>query len=102
VRLTTAAAGWIPSPRIITCFCVPAVLCSQVGYGEQFKIVGNHKELGNWDASKALELKWNEGDVWAATAELPVATDIEFKVGQGLGKTLVEEGGVKWQFTMPQ
>lgn len=61
---------------------MPAVClrCPQVGYGEQFKIVGNQKELGSWDASKALELKWHEGDVWAATAELPVATDIEFKV----------------------
>lgn len=53
----------------------------QVGFGEQFKIVGNQKQLGNWDATKALELTWNEGDVWAATAELPVGVDIEFKVG---------------------
>jgi hypothetical protein len=53
-----------------------------VEYGEQFKIVGNQKQLGNWDAGKGLELTWNEGDVWAATVELPVAVDIEFKVGR--------------------
>jgi hypothetical protein len=52
----------------------------QVEYGEQFKIVGNQKQLGNWDAGKGLELTWNEGDVWAATVELPVAVDVEFKV----------------------
>jgi hypothetical protein len=78
VQSTTAEAPWFAqgSPSVVT---VPAVLCFQVGYGEQFKIVGNEKELGSWDASKALELKWHEGDVWAATAELPVAKDIEFK-----------------------
>jgi hypothetical protein len=63
--------------RMLCQLYLPAV---QVGYGEEFKIVGNQKELGNWDAGKALELKWNDGDVWAATAELPVGVDIEFKV----------------------
>lgn len=66
-------------------------LRKKVGYGEQFKIVGNEKELGSWDASKALELKWHEGDVWAATAELPVAKDIEFKCVR------VSDSGTAWE-----
>lgn len=63
----------------------------KVEYGEQFKIVGNHKQLGNWDAGKALDLTWHEGDVWAASAELPIGVDIEFKCVR------VKEGDTVWE-----
>eukprot|EP00882_Tetradesmus_deserticola_P003190 GHRQ01003381.1.p1 GENE.GHRQ01003381.1~~GHRQ01003381.1.p1 ORF type:complete len:108 (+),score=33.10 GHRQ01003381.1:230-553(+) len=52
----------------------------KIEYGERLKIVGNQAALGSWDVSKALELKWHEGDLWVGSAEVPVKQDIEFKV----------------------
>lgn len=52
----------------------------QIEYGQRFKIVGNQPQLGDWDVSKAIALKWHDGDLWAANVELPVGVDIEFKV----------------------
>lgn len=43
-------------------------------------MVGNQKQLGSWDVSKALELTWHDEDVWAGSVELPVGVEIEFKV----------------------
>eukprot|EP00775_Hariotina_reticulata_P011547 gene11547-11690_t len=51
----------------------------KIAYGERFKIVGNQPQLGNWDAAKAPELSWHDGDLWAGSMELPVGVDIEFK-----------------------
>ncbi|KAF6253313.1 pyruvate phosphate dikinase [Scenedesmus sp. NREL 46B-D3] len=51
----------------------------KIEYGERFKVVGNQAALGSWDVSKAPELKWHDGDLWAGSVEVPVGKDIEFK-----------------------
>jgi hypothetical protein len=56
------------------------VWSAQVEYGERLKVVGNQAALGSWDVSKAVELKWHDGDLWAGEVEMPVGKDIEFKV----------------------
>lgn len=38
-----------------------------VPFGQQFAVVGSVKELGEWDATKAVKLEWHEGDDWLAT-----------------------------------
>jgi hypothetical protein len=53
----------------------------QVAYGEKVKIVGNRRELGQWNTEEALELEWNQGDVWSVVVPMPVGKPIEFKVG---------------------
>lgn len=57
----------------------------QVAYGEKVKIVGNRRELGQWNTDEALELEWNQGDVWSVVVPMPVGKPIEFKVGGGVG-----------------
>jgi hypothetical protein len=68
---------------VITHACCCICLIShnyQIEYGERFKVVGNQPALGSWDVTKAPELKWYDGDLWAGSVELPVGKDIEFKV----------------------
>lgn len=60
-----------------TLFCTR----TQIEYGERFKVVGNLPQLGSWDVAKAPELSWHDGDLWAASLDLPVGVDVEFKVG---------------------
>jgi hypothetical protein len=45
--------------------------------------VGNRRELGQWNVEEALELDWNQGDVWSVTIPMPVGKPVEFKVGGG-------------------
>uniref|UniRef100_A0A383WH22 CBM20 domain-containing protein n=1 Tax=Tetradesmus obliquus TaxID=3088 RepID=A0A383WH22_TETOB len=63
----------------------------KVEYGERFKVVGNQPGLGSWDVTKAPELKWHDGDLWAGSVDLPVGKDIEFKCVR------VTSGGENWE-----
>lgn len=81
----TLAFGFSHPPQRITTTSHPQQTNKQINYGESLKVVGNQKQLGEWDAGRALPLKWSEGDVWTATTELPVGVDVEFKVGVSVG-----------------
>jgi len=52
---------------------------TQVGYGQQVRVVGDRTELGDWDAKKGAPLDWSAGDLWSATLHLPVGEELEFK-----------------------
>ena len=55
-------------------------------FGQEVYIVGSSPELGEWQLSKALKLKWSEGHIWKkrinvtyrANMTLPVSK-FEFK-----------------------
>jgi hypothetical protein len=36
-------------------------------FGEKMAVVGGHVALGNWDPSRAVEMNWNDGNVWKCT-----------------------------------
>jgi hypothetical protein len=42
-------------------------------------VVGNAKELGGWDVSRAPKLTWSAGDLWTGTVPLPLGQEVEFK-----------------------
>jgi len=48
-------------------------------FGKGFGVCGSVPELGNWDTSKAVPLKWSAGDVWYAVVSLPADANVEFK-----------------------
>lgn len=60
----------------------------QVAYGQRLFVVGNLPELGGWDAGRGLKLKWHEGHIWAAEAELGTGARVEFKVRQGRARPI--------------
>jgi len=37
------------------------------------------RPAGAWDITQAPELRWNDGDRWSATVELPTARVVEYK-----------------------
>lgn len=70
----------------------------EVKYGERLCIVGNHPALGAWDTRRALQLKWNEGHVWAGTVELEAQSKVEFKVVRVGESSAVWEDGTNRDF----
>lgn len=50
--------------------------------------------VGDWDVSTSAELKWNEGDRWSCTVELPAGRIVEYKY-----VVLASDGGTAtaWQ-----
>lgn len=55
-----------------------------VAFGERIYVIGSAKELGEWEVSSAVPLKWHAGDVWTASVHFsppsPTApTRLEYK-----------------------
>lgn len=55
-------------------------LAVQVAVGEDVRVVGDHQELGAWDASQGLALQWHPGNVWRGSVQLPAATEFMWKL----------------------
>ena len=72
-RSSAAPPASLPQPP-------PPPAPDQVKYGESLRVVGNHPSLGAWDAGRGLQLRWNEGHVWAAEVEMEAGSKVEFKV----------------------
>ncbi len=56
------------------------VLPAQVDLGEKVNLVGNLKALGDWNPNEGPSLKWHEGHNWQMTLNVPVGTEVNFKV----------------------
>lgn len=50
--------------------CVELQLPKKVKYGTSACVVGSTASLGAWDALKAPQMEWTEGDVWRSTLEV--------------------------------
>lgn len=59
---------------------------------EQIYVVGNHQKLGNWNPNKAKVLKKKKDGSYCSFCELPVGTNLEFKVIKTLDWDHVEVG----------
>ena len=60
--------------------------------GENIAVIGSIDRLGNWDTSRVLNLKWNEGNVWGASLDYNEINDFEYKF------IFVKDGYVKeWE-----
>ena len=72
----------------------------QVDFGEVLRAVGNEKPLGAWDLSKAVTLKWGDGDVWSCVVQIPVGQAIRFKLVKVAGEVADWAGGTDRQLTV--
>ncbi|KAF8064654.1 DED1 [Scenedesmus sp. PABB004] len=82
-----AAAAAAPGAVAVT-FRVRA----SAAWGERVWLVGDAPALGSWDTSRALRLRWSEGDVWRATAEFQAGAALRYKAVLQRG-----DGTWKWQ-----
>lgn len=53
---------------------------AQVAVGEDVRVVGDHEELGAWDASQGLELVWSPGHCWKGSVYVPADTQFLYKL----------------------
>lgn len=73
VLVTTSFAG---SPlRVSTRFAHT----NDAGLGYEWFVVGNHPDVGAWDAAKAIKLVWSEGNVWWGDIGVQAGTTLEYK-----------------------
>lgn len=45
-------------------------------------MVGDHEELGAWDASQGLALQWHPGHVWKGSVAIPADAQFSYKLVQ--------------------
>mmetsp|Transcript_3109 Transcript_3109/g.8210 ORF Transcript_3109/g.8210 Transcript_3109/m.8210 type:complete len:343 (-) Transcript_3109:1094-2122(-) len=74
---TTTARVEAPSDCVLANFSVQG----KVAFGEWLRLVGSSNEFGRWGPLEGPLLRWNEGDVWKASIQLPCDLNrLEFKV----------------------
>mmetsp|Transcript_17856 Transcript_17856/g.45762 ORF Transcript_17856/g.45762 Transcript_17856/m.45762 type:complete len:794 (-) Transcript_17856:330-2711(-) len=80
----TGALQPAPAPVENVVFLVEKLLPA----GQSMKVVGGCPELGDWDATAALPMSWEEAEgAWMAAAQLP-AGPLEFKLVVAAGEEL--------------
>ncbi|KAL3701484.1 hypothetical protein R1sor_019506 [Riccia sorocarpa] len=63
------------SPKVNVKF----TLQKQCHFGQQFNVVGDIPELGEWDPSRAVPLEWSEEHVWTAQVPIRTGLNVEYK-----------------------
>ncbi|KAG6542188.1 hypothetical protein Mapa_016421 [Marchantia paleacea] len=58
---------------------VKFVLQKECHFGQQFNVVGEISELGEWDPAHAVAMEWSEGHVWTAEVGIPVGLTVKYK-----------------------
>jgi len=52
---------------------------SNVGFGNNIHVVGNHPDLGSWTPTNAIKLRWTTNNVWTGTVAVQKGTALEYK-----------------------
>jgi len=75
-------------------------ICYHTQFGQQLRVVGSLPELGEWEASKAQPMLWNQGGNWAfelITTKLE-PFDYKYLVTDNKGNVVRWEGGLNRKF----
>lgn len=54
-------------------------ITTNVGYGFEVFVVGNHPDVGNWDPAKGAKLIWTTGNVWTGMVGIQSGTALDYK-----------------------
>jgi hypothetical protein len=74
-RRSAITTAFAPEPAKPAAPAAPKIKFSvqhAVAFGRKVAVVGAPPALGAWDVRNALEMRWQEGDEWAAETEVPV------------------------------
>ncbi|WIA40937.1 hypothetical protein OEZ86_004592 [Tetradesmus obliquus] len=51
----------------------------KLDFGQAVAVLGSCSSLGEWQASRAVQLQWSDGHRWSGTAELPAGEAVQYK-----------------------
>ncbi|HEX8076244.1 MAG TPA: alpha/beta hydrolase-fold protein, partial [Chthoniobacterales bacterium] len=50
-----------------------------VGFGNSVFVVGNHPDVGSWDVTHAVKLRFTPGNVWTGTIAIQAGTELQYR-----------------------
>jgi len=50
-----------------------------VGFGNSVFVVGNHSDVGNWDVTRAIKLRYTAGNVWTGQIAIQAGTQLQYR-----------------------
>jgi predicted alpha/beta superfamily hydrolase len=71
-----AGAAWARSPVRET---LHFAITTNVGFGNEVFVAGNHPDTGSWDPVRGAKLTWNSGNVWTGVVGVQSGTSLDFK-----------------------
>ncbi|MCZ7591482.1 MAG: alpha/beta hydrolase-fold protein [Kiritimatiellae bacterium] len=54
-------------------------ITTNVGYGNEVFVVGNHPDLGSWNPTRAAKLYWTDGNVWTGKVGIKSGETVDYK-----------------------
>lgn len=76
VWLLTLGTALARSPeRETICFSVN----TNVGFGNSVYVTGGHKDLGEWQPTNAIKLRFTPGNIWSGQVAVQAGTTLEYK-----------------------
>lgn len=76
-------------------------ITTNVGFGNEVFVTGNHPDLGNWDAAKAAKLVWNAGDTWTGQVAVKSGAALQYKFVSAPNAATGICDGVNWRYMPP-
>ncbi|MGZ4967163.1 MAG: alpha/beta hydrolase-fold protein [Chthoniobacterales bacterium] len=52
---------------------------ADVGFGNSIYVVGNHPDIGNWDVTQAIKLRYTAGNVWTGQIAIQAGTQLQYR-----------------------
>jgi predicted alpha/beta superfamily hydrolase len=50
-----------------------------VGFGNSVFVVGDHPDLGAWDVTHAIKLRWTSGNVWVGNVAIQAGAQLQYR-----------------------
>lgn len=76
-------------------------ITTNVGFGNEVFVTGNHPDLGNWDAAKGAKLVWNAGDTWTGQVAVKSGAALQYKFVAAPNAATGICNGVNWRYMPP-
>lgn len=54
-------------------------ITTNVGFGNEVFVVGNHPDIGDWNPGRAAKLYWTDGNVWTGKVGIKSGATIQYK-----------------------
>mgnify|MGYP003585153407 CR=1 FL=1 len=76
-------------------------ITTNVGFGNEVVVTGNHPDLGNWDASRGAKLFWNTGNVWSGRVAVKSGAAVDYKFVAAPNSATGFCNPVNWSYMPP-
>ncbi len=78
---------------------VPFNIVWDVGFGNDVYVTGNHPDVGNWQPTGAIRLRWTSGNMWTGDIAIQKGTALEYKfiARNGASNQYCNNANVTWE-----